>query len=165
MTKLYSRWSRETAWRFAYWSAVCAAFWTLLSEGKGWTFGVPTILLAAAAAVALDLQPWTFRPLRLPAFLWFFLRSTFDGAVDVARRSVSPGLPIAPSWLRYEFTSEDPQVRLLASAFVGLFPGTLAAKVDGDCLYVHVLDERTDWCPTIAELERELSAVLPARKR
>ncbi|MCW8194034.1 Na+/H+ antiporter subunit E [Proteobacteria bacterium 005FR1] len=153
-----------SVWQFAYWSAVCAALWTLLAEGQGWTFGVPTMLLAAAAAVYLDLQPWVFRPLRLPAFLWFFLRSTFDGAFDVARRSVSPGPPIAPAWLRYEFTSPDPQVRLLASAVVGLFPGTLATKVEGDWLHVHVLDERTDWCPTIAELERELAAVLPARK-
>lgn len=165
MWKLSSQRSAKRAWQFAFWSALSAALWLLLAEGKGWQFGLPTVLLAAGLAVFLDLEPWAFRLLRMPAFLWFFLRSTFHGAVDVARRAISPRCPIAPSWLRYEFTSNDPRVRLLASAIIGLFPGTLAAKIEGDYLLIHVLDERTDWCPTIAELERELSAVLPTRTR
>ena len=53
-------------------------------------------------------------------------------------------------------------MRLLLSALVGLLPGTLASRIDGGQLRVHVLDEQLPWQATIAELERRLERLLGA---
>ena len=62
-------------------------------------------------------------------------------------------------------TSRSPRVRLLLSALVGLLPGTLSSRIEGDHMQVHVLDERLAWQPTVAELERWLERLLGGLER
>jgi multicomponent Na+:H+ antiporter subunit E len=150
----------ETLSAFVFWLAVYAVLWYLLTNGTGWAFGIPTIVLASLLAIVLRVRPWCFQLRKLPAFLLFFLHAALGGAVDVARRALHIRCPIAPTWVHYRFTVSDSRVRLLVSACLGLFPGTLASKVESDELHVHVLDETLDWQASVAALERQLNELI-----
>jgi multicomponent Na+:H+ antiporter subunit E len=96
----------------------------------------------------------------LPAFLGFFLKHMLLGGWDVARRALQPRCPLQPAWHPYSLSSQSPRVRLLLSALVGLLPGTLASRIEGDEMRVHVLDERLPWQATVVDLEQRLERLL-----
>ena len=118
-----------------FWSLIYAALWALFAAGQGWLLGVPTVALAVALSLWLGLRPLGMRLGALPAFLGFFLKHMLLG-------------------------SQSPRVRLLLSALVGLLPGTLASRIEGDEMRVHVLDERLPWQATVADLEQRLERLL-----
>ncbi len=157
-----NRFPSEAFKSMVFWLMACSGLWGVLAGGEGWAFGLPVIGLATGLALYLGLRPWNVRLLRLPGFVVFFLRSAMGGALDVAWRALHRRCPIAPSWVRYRFHADDPRVRLLVSAMIGLFPGTLASEIEGDELHVHLLTERDGWRDSIAALERRLSDLLPA---
>lgn len=146
---------------FLFWLLMHAGLWYLLTNGDGWEIGIPSACLASLLALHLELRPWRLRLLYLPLFLGFFMRAAFAGAADVARRSLLPTCAIAPEWVRYRFIVADPRVRLLVSAVIGLFPGTLASKIDGDELHLHILDRGgIDWRINVMQLEQQLTRLL-----
>lgn len=151
---------RRAATDALFWSLIYAALWALFAAGRGWSLGIPTVALAVALSLWLGLRPPALRLAALPAFLGCFLRHMFLGAWDVARRAFQPGCPLQPAWHDFVLSSPSPRVRLLLSAMVGLLPGTLASRLDGERMRVHVLDERLPWRDTVGELERRLARLL-----
>ena len=143
-----------------YWTLLYAVLWALFAEGGGWALGVPSVLLAVALSLWLELRPLRLRLLALPGFVGFFLRHMLVGAWDVASRALRPRCPLQPAWHDYPLTSTSPRVRLLLSALVGLLPGTLASGIEGERMRVHVLDERQPWQRVVAELEQRLQRLL-----
>lgn len=152
---------------FLAWLLCLCLLWAMLSAGQGWYLGLPTAVGASALAAALKLPaPRLGTLLRLPRFMAFFLRTLWHGGWDVARRALSPSLPIAPAWT--EYTLQDhyrdhplyPRMRLLLSGMVGLLPGTLSTHYVEHTLTLHVLDERQDWRTTTQRLEQELARLL-----
>ncbi|MGK9066117.1 Na+/H+ antiporter subunit E [Stutzerimonas chloritidismutans] len=142
------------------WALIYAALWLSFSGGEGWSLGIPSVLLATLVSLWLGRRPWHPALPALPGFILFFLMRMLAGGWDVAVRALHPRRPLQPAWLDYPLQCSSPQVRLLLSALVGLLPGTLSSRVDGDCMRVHVLDERQAWQPTVAELERRLQRLL-----
>lgn len=142
------------------WSLIYAALWALFAAGQGWALGIPTVALAVALSLWLGLRPLALRPAALAGFLGFFLKHMLLGGWDVARRALLPSCPLQPAWHSYPLTSQSPRVRLMLSALVGLLPGTLVSRIDGDEMRVHVLDERLPWQATVTELERRLDRLL-----
>lgn len=136
------------------------ALWALLSGNDGWVFGVPVALLAVWASHQVRLQVGPLQLRYLPAFLGFFLTELVIGGWDVARRAWHPQLPIAPRWLRFDMSSEEPRVQLLLSALVGLLPGTFASHYAQQTLYIHALDHRQNWRSTVQRLEHHLDRLL-----
>lgn len=145
-----------------FWLAFHAGLWWLLAGG-GWYLGLPAVLLAALLSYRLHLRFWYLRPAHLPAFIWLFGRQLVAGGWDVARRTISPSLPIQPAWVRYDLTTTDARVRLLLSALVGLLPGTLSTGVTSDHLELHVLDAELSWRDAVAQLETALDRLLGER--
>jgi len=139
-----------------FWLLFHAALWALLSGNAGWYLGVPVVILASAVAVSLQLQPWILRLQYLPGFTLFFLLASLLGAIDVARRTLRLKPHIEPGWARYDLQCQDPRHRLLLSAVIGLLPGTLCSRIEGDSLHVHLLDQTAEWEPTVKSLEKHL---------
>lgn len=157
-TGLRRRWIDGLGWALLY-----AAIWALFAEGGGWAIGVPSVLLAVGLSLWLGLRAWSLTLLRLPGFVWFVLKHMGLGAWDVALRALHPGRSLQPAWIDYRLRCDSPRIRLLLSAMVGLLPGTLASRIEGDCMRMHVLDERQPWEATLIELEARLTRLLPAR--
>ena len=94
------------------------------------------------------------------ADLFYALKHMLLGGWDVARRALHPRSPLQPAWHPFILTSDSPRVRLLLSAMVGLLPGTLVSRIEGDEMQVHVLDASMPWQATIADLEQHLVRLL-----
>ncbi len=134
--------------------------WWLLSGNQGWAFGLPAAVIATALAVWLGLKPWHIRLRFLPSFVFFFFREMFVGAWDVALRTLKPHLPVNPGWEAYELTVTQLRVRLLCSSLMGLMPGTLASRIEGDRLWIHALDKEHGWRDTVKQLEKQLDRLI-----
>lgn len=135
---------------------VYVALWASFSHGEGWSLGIPSILLAVLLSLWLGVRPWQLALTELPGFIRFFLGRMVAGGWDVAIRALHPRRPLQPAWLDYRLHSRSPKVRLMLSALVGLLPGTLASRIEGEHMRVHVLDKRQAWQPTVVELEQRL---------
>lgn len=144
---------------FLWWLLFYIMLWWILADG-GWYFGVPCAAFAAYVGVHLQLSPWRLRWLQIIPLGGFLLRAMFVGALDVARRILAPTCRIDPLWAEYSLTSQDRRVRYLVSLIIGLLPGTLGARIRGDQLLVHVLDQQLEWRDTITELEHRLERLI-----
>jgi multicomponent Na+:H+ antiporter subunit E len=146
-----------------------AVVWWAVSEGEtyGWWYGVMVVVLATV--VSLRLRPPKAGGLaprelvgRAGALLtltgWFVARSLLGG-VDVARRALSPSLPLEPGMVRHELGIPPGQARTVVVWLISLMPGTLSAELDGDALQVHALDVTADVNGQVAELEDRVGRV------
>lgn len=127
------------------------ALWWVMSDGApdGWAFGVAAVTLSLAALhIAAPLQSrhaqnalrWT----AIPAFAWFFLGRSLLAGLDVARRTLSPAMPLSPAIVRYPTELPPGRARVLLVATLTLLPGTLGVDLDENLVTLHVLDVRAD---------------------
>ena len=98
--------------------------------------------------------------LHLPAFLFIFLRALVYANVDMARRVLSPALPIRPEIVQVETRLQSPLGKLLLTNAITLTPGTLAVDVHGNQLTVHWVD-----CPPGLDMEARTAAIVSAFER
>jgi multicomponent Na+:H+ antiporter subunit E len=115
--------------------------WWVLAGDTAWLFGLPVVALAVGASMAL--QPTRhlhIRPLGLLRFLAFFALRSSRAGFDVARRALSPGLPIAPAIVDHRLRLRSGAARVFLADTMSLLPGTLTAALAGDRLRLHVLD-------------------------
>jgi multicomponent Na+:H+ antiporter subunit E len=128
-------------------SLAFAGLWLVLTDGDLRSpFLAAVAVLSAVASSLVAIPPdrsgprFSPRPGPMLRFLAFFLAASVRGGFDVARRSLTPALPIDPGYVDYEVRLPDgPGVVMLAGT-VSLLPGTLSTRLDGKRLRLHVLD-------------------------
>lgn len=81
------------------------------------------------------LLPW-YLARYLAVFIWALLKANFD----MARRVLSPRLPINPALVSVRTRLQSPLGQLILANSITLTPGTLSVDVEGDLLYVHWID-------------------------
>lgn len=154
---------RFRAWPIADFAAravILAGLWWLLVQGQAdtWLVGLPAVAAAALASIRTGSR--TMRRLSLTGLLVFvalFLRESIRGGIDVARRTLEPGLRIQPGFRKYRLRINDPAARVLLINCIGLLPGTLAAEIDGDLAELHLLDTRDNPEPQLLQLEQAIA--------
>lgn len=151
-------WQRK--WHAVYWTTLSGCLWYLLSGGKDWGIGIVLIVLTTTTALYVRSTPWHIQLRRLPAFLLFFVAKLATAGFDVAYQACRPRPSLRPGWVRFPLREPDARVSLILSAMVGLLPGTLASRIDGGELHIHVLNLNTPWHPTVARLEEQLAQLL-----
>ena len=72
----------------------------------------------------------------LPVFIWQLILSN----VDVARRVLSPKIPLNPGFVKVETELEGEFSKLMLANSITLTPGTLTVDVKDNYLYVHTVD-------------------------
>ena len=140
-----------------------ALVWYALTDGaaSSWAIGAPVVLAAAAASLALAPEPVPrLRLLPLLAFLPFFVAQSVRGGADVAARALRPGVvPLEPGFTTFSVTPLGAAERVVFALLVSLLPGTLSARLEGDQLRVHVLDQRLPIERSLALLAHRLTPV------
>jgi multicomponent Na+:H+ antiporter subunit E len=145
---------------FAAKAAVLSGLWWLLVQDRtdAWLIGLPAVALAALASVRLGGHVMRrYSPTGLFVFAAMFLRESLRGGIDVARRTLEPGLRIQPGFRQYRLHINDPAARVLLINCIGLLPGTLAAALDGDHAELHLLDTRDNPDAQLLQLERAIA--------
>ncbi len=127
---------------------VLAAVWLLWSghtDALLLSFGAVSVAATVGLSRRLGLLDDEGVPLGpLPRFLayqpWLVLE-IFKANVDVARRILSPSMPIRPSLIRVRASQKTDVMRVLYANSITLTPGTVTLEVEEDVLTIHALTD------------------------
>lgn len=72
----------------------------------------------------------------LPVFIWQLLLAN----LDVARRVLSPKMPLNPGFVKVDTELEGDFAKLTLANSITLTPGTLSIDVDDKDIYIHTVD-------------------------
>ncbi|AKJ95540.1 cation transporter [Thioalkalivibrio versutus] len=142
-------------------AAAAALLWWVLAghEALLEPLALLAIVLAGSASLLLPTgRPLPLRLRALPDLLGFFLRNSFLGGLDVARRALDPRLPIQPAFVTYRTELAHGPPLTLFMAVISLLPGTLSIRLEGRLLTLHVLDRDADTRAALIALERRIRA-------
>ncbi len=136
--------------------------WFVLSGGDAgsWLIGAPVVVVIAVAVGRW--RPERAHPVHwraVPRFLGFFLSRSLVAGVDVARRTLSPSMPLAPAVLTYRTQLPAGAPRVLFAGTLSLLPGSLGLLVEDDQVTVHVLDHTMDVEEDLQRVERRIAAI------
>ncbi|MEL6965460.1 MAG: Na+/H+ antiporter subunit E [Pseudomonadota bacterium] len=148
-------------WRRAAFVALLFAglWWFFTTSHESWLVGLPCVLLAACLASLADDTPLAVRPARLPRFLVWFVFQSIRGGIDVARRALTPSLPVTPCLVTYR-SALPPQARPWLAITITLLPGTLAARLSGDLLEIHTIELSAAVEADIEQAEQRIAALI-----
>jgi len=123
-------------------------FWLLLAGTLDRQELVAGLLVAAAAAAlavgrtpilaGFRLTPWA--PLAFLRYLAALLVALVRANLDMARRVLTPSLPIRPAMVRINTSLRSDLGRLVLANSITLTPGTLSVDIEDDVLVVHWID-------------------------
>ena len=77
-------------------------------------------------------------------FLLVFLKELVKSNFDVARRVISPSLPINPGIVEVKTKLKSKMGRLILADAITLTPGTFTIDIHEETLYIHWIDVRND---------------------
>jgi multicomponent Na+:H+ antiporter subunit E len=141
-------------------TAILAGLWWLIVQGRAdaWLIGLPAVAFASWASIRLGGNELPGLSLGgLVSFIALFLRESVRGGIDVARRTLGPGLRIEPGFHRYRLHISHPAARVLLVNCIGLLPGTLAADLDSDHAELHLLDTSVNPDSQLLQLEQAVA--------
>ncbi len=109
------------------------------------SFGAASIALVVFIAHRMDVIDHEGHPLHLswkvPIYwLWLDWQIVLSN-ISVARRILSPRMPIDPRVITVEAGQKDDLDRVVYANSITLTPGTVSLRLDGDKILVHALDE------------------------
>lgn len=143
-------------------AAFLALCWWAITEGARDALGMGVFTVALAVALSLRTHPPQSMSLRgLAQFIPVFLWRSLTGAVDVARRAVSPSLPLQPVLLEYRTTLPAGAPRVVFANVISLLPGSLCADLEDDVLTLHLLVESATDTRGLQHLERTIGRLFP----
>ena len=140
-----------------------AGLWWVLAEGRAdsWGVGVVCVLLALIASLWLSPPgPGRVSFGALPRYAGFFLMQSASSGALVARLALRPRLDLAPTILEIPTGLPPGPARVLLICTLSLLPGTLAVRLEGDLLRVHVLDTRLHVEAEIDAAQRHIARLL-----
>jgi multicomponent Na+:H+ antiporter subunit E len=82
-------------------------------------------------------------PIYFLIYLYVFVRALIASNIDMAKRVISPALPIYPSIVEIQTQLHSPLGKLMLANSITLTPGTLTVEVNEDRLRIHWIDTRS----------------------
>lgn len=147
-------------------TAFLGAVWVVIAGAEPKALAVGAVAVPVAVWLSLGLLPGPhhlvlWRAIRhLPAFLG----ASLLGGLDVARRALSPRMPLAPGWVEVPVRLPDGG-RVAMGAELSLMPGTLAAGTRGGRLLIHLLDVDAGFEKAIPREEAAIAAMIGGAPR
>jgi multicomponent Na+:H+ antiporter subunit E len=144
----------RTAWMALLWLGLNGP------DVASWMVGGPVVL--AAAWISVKLMPsisWRWSPRGALVFAAYFLRESVRGGWDVARRALSPRLPLSPAIVCYPFHLPPGPSRLFFCSAISVLPGTAVVAIAESNICVHVLDNSTSVEEELRALEWRVGAL------
>lgn len=76
----------------------------------------------------------------IPFFIWYMIEAN----LDVAFRVLSPERPIKPGIVKIKTSLKTDTAKTFLANSITLTPGTMTVDIDGEYLYVHWIDIKTE---------------------
>lgn len=132
--------------------------WTVISGANFDELFMVIAIILLATLTSLYVLPrgyWSLRPMGCLRFLPYFLWHSLLGGWDVAKRALSPAMPLAPAVITFQTDTNEAQRVLLAWA-ISLLPGTASIAIEGQQLTIHVLDKHLEVETSLRVLEAKV---------
>ncbi|MCB1736152.1 MAG: Na+/H+ antiporter subunit E [Gammaproteobacteria bacterium] len=125
---------------FLLWAALLGRF-----DAQEWVIGALLVLMVTALAephlgIFSGVRLTSSAPVHFLRWLGFFLMALVRANLDMARRVLSPTLPLNPGFVEVRTALTSPLGKLALANSITLTPGTLAVDIDDDRLLVHWVD-------------------------
>lgn len=118
-------------------------------------------MLARGKAHILNGVRWSILlPAWILAYLGYFAIALIKSNFDLARRVLSPSLPLRPGVVQVRTELTSSLGRLLLANSITLTPGTLTVDVEDDLLTIHWID-----CPPDIDLDTATQAIAAGFER
>lgn len=127
---------------------ILLVFWVLLSNTLALEFLIPGIVLISIIIGLFCRRCKIFDEARVTpraliftiVYIFVFLWELIKSNLDVARRVVSPSLPINPGIIEAHTKIKSPMGRMILANSITLTPGTFTVEIDDDKFYIHCID-------------------------
>lgn len=113
-----------------------------------------TLIAGPRLAILSGVRLTPLAPWYLLSYLGTFFLALIRANLDMARRVLSPSLPIRPAVVEVETRLKSPLGRMLLANSITLTPGTLSIDIQGDRILVHWID-----CPPGTDLAAATRAI------
>lgn len=74
------------------------------------------------------------------AYIFIFTWQLILANIDVAKRVLSPSLPISPGIVKVKTGLKSPLAKVMLTSSITLTPGTLSLDVEGNEVFIHWID-------------------------
>jgi len=135
-------------------------FWWVLVEGDlrhAWLGGVFVVIAVALSYAFWPVGSWRWKLTQLPRFLPFFIRESFLGGLDIARRAFSPSLPLQSRLLSYRMRLPGGAPRAFLAWVIGLVPGTASVHLHEESLQIHIIGDPSEAEVRLREVEARVA--------
>lgn len=136
--------------------------WWAMTEGDLSGLGPGAAVVVLAGLISCRLYPpsgYTLHPVGILAFAGYFISRSVVAGVDVARRLLSPSVPVNPGYLTIESGLPEGGPRWLLANTLSLMPGTLSVRLQGASLELHCLDLSLPIDEGVRAAERKVAGV------
>lgn len=144
--------------------AVLFVVWLLLSghyETMTIAFGVASCALVVVISTRMDVADREGQPIHLtwkalvywPWLMWQIILAN----IDVARRVLSPALPVSPTLIRVKASQKSDLGKVIYANSITLTPGTISMDVTGDEILVHALTREAAQSLKEGEMDRRVT--------
>lgn len=150
--------SGELAGRFL----TVLVLWWVLVEGDASTLAAGSIVAALVSGLGVRAFPCGGHRVRwraVPAFALYFIGRSMIAGLDVARRLLTPSMPILPGIISVPVEVPDGAPRWLLANTLSLLPGTLSVELHNDRLELHCLDTDADISGAVRRTEDRVAAL------
>ena len=141
-----------------------AAIWLLLSglfKPLLLVLGTLAVMLTVVLAKRMNIVDAESNPvmatLRYMRYWPWLLVEMVKSSIDVARRVLSPEMPISPTVFEVRSTQKTAVGRVVLANSITLTPGTVTMDVDGDRIKVHALSRDTVDYVLSGEMDRRVT--------
>jgi multicomponent Na+:H+ antiporter subunit E len=123
--------------------------------------GALSVLLVVTIALRMGVVDREGHPIHLspkallywPWLAWEIVKSN----VDVARRILSPTLPISPTVIRLKASQKSELGKVIYANSITLTPGTVSIDIDGDKIEVHALTREAAQALRTGDMDRRVT--------
>ena len=137
--------SKKTSHPYLFTFLVCFLLWLLLTGSLDPAELLTGLFISAVVSIisaqrlsilnGVRFSPKSF--IALFQYLGYFFKALFIANIDLARRILSPDLPINPGMVEVETTMQSDLGKLLLANSITLTPGTLSVDVYDNRILVH----------------------------
>jgi multicomponent Na+:H+ antiporter subunit E len=137
--------------------------WCVLTETRPWAnWPLALLVILGATATSWQLRSASgvrLRPLRVLQFIPWFVVQSWLGGFDVARRALSPRMPLQTGFIDAPCRIPPGPARVALIWVLNLQPGTAVVAAGATHLRVHVMDTARHRPESLADLERRVGAL------
>lgn len=142
------------------WLLLSGYFFSPLLLGLG-AFSVLLVLIVVLRMEVVDHESHpSHLTLQALGYWPWLIKEIIVSNIDVARRILSPSMPISPTLVRIKATQHGDMGNVVYGNSITLTPGTVTIDIDGDELLVHALTSEGAEALKTGDMRRRVNAMV-----